>query len=453
MKDFNKISSVYFLGIGGIGMSALARYFNEKGVEVVGYDKTPSPLTDTLIQEGIRIHFEDSEDTLVKDTQMVIYTPAIPKDNVQFNWYQNNGFTLYKRSQVLGLISQNHFCIAVAGSHGKTTVSSMIAHILHGDEGCTAFLGGIASNYNSNYIHSSDKYMVVEADEFDRSFLTLSPNIAVITSIDSDHLEVYGSLENIENEFIHFTNKIVEGGKLVLNENYKHIETRLNPKLSLVNYGHGALNTYQLLNYEVKEGKFHFSILCQGGERLNLEASFGGIHNLENACAAIAVCKEIGISNEAIVKGIASFKGIKRRFEKHVDNESCIYIDDYAHHPKEIKALMNSVKFLYPDKEILAVFQPHLFTRTQDLHEEFAAELSLADEVLLLPIYPARELPIEGVSAKLILDKITSPNKAIIQKEALLASLKEKAKGKLILTIGAGDIDRFVSPLKALLDE
>jgi len=453
MKDFNNISTVYFLGIGGIGMSALARYFNAKGVKVVGYDKTSSALTDTLIEEGIAIHFEDSVAQLIPNAEMVIYTPAIPKDNVQMNWYLDNGFTLYKRSQILGLISQNHFCIAVAGSHGKTTVSSMIAHILNEAGGCTAFLGGIASNYNSNYINTSDKYMVVEADEFDRSFLTLSPNIAVITSIDTDHLEVYGSLENIEQEFIHFTDKILDEGSLILNEHYKHIEGKVKEGIKILNYGHAQQNDYNLASYKAIEGEFYFTVLTKENEEIQFMANFGGIHNLENATAAIAVCKEIGIANELIQKAVASFKGIKRRFEKHVDNSNCIYIDDYAHHPEEIKALIHSVKFLYPNKQILAVFQPHLFSRTKDLQLEFAEELSKADELILLPIYPARELPMEGVSSDLILQLVTLEKKAIVEKDKLLATIKEGAKGRVILTIGAGDIDRFVNPLIHLFNE
>ena len=453
MIDLKNISQVYFLGIGGIGMSALARYFNAQGKSVSGYDKTPSPLTDTLINEGISIHFEDDINLLNKEADLIIYTPAIPNNHLQMNWYKENGFTLYKRSQVLGFISEGNFCIAVAGSHGKTTVSSMIAHLLNQAEGCTAFLGGIAANFESNYVNTSNKYIVVEADEYDRSFLTLKPNIAVITSIDSDHLEIYGSLENIENEFVHFANKIENGGKLILNENYLHIKDRLPKEVEVVSYGHQKTNNFQLESYQVENGEFNFTIANKNERIENLKASFGGIHNLENATAAITACKLVGMKNEDITKGIATFKGIKRRFEKHVETNDVTYIDDYAHHPEEIKALLKSVKFLYPNKEILAVFQPHLFSRTQNLCEEFANELSIADEVILLPIYPARELPIEGVSANLILDKIKHNNKAIVEKEDLLNTIEKQAKNKIVLTIGAGDIDRFVTPLKTLLNE
>lgn len=451
MKDLANISQVYFLGIGGIGMSALARYFNEQGKDVKGYDRSSSPLTNKLQEEGIEIHFEDDVDFLNKEADLVVYTPAIPNHHKQLNWYRENGFELLKRSQVLGLISENHFCIAVAGSHGKTTVSSMLAHILNQSVGCTAFLGGIASNYNSNYIHSADKYMVVEADEFDRSFLTLSPNIAGITAMDSDHLEVYGSLEKIEEEFIQFTNQIVDDGLLVINENYTHIEGRLRPSLETRTYGQNNGSNAYLKDYKVEHGNFVFSVQV-GGELIeSLEASFGGIHNLENATLAISISKELGVSNDSIRSSIKSFEGIKRRFEKHVDNEECVYIDDYAHHPKELEALIKSLRFLYPNKEILMVFQPHLFSRTQDLHEEFAQELSKVEDLILLPVYPAREEPIAGVSSKLILDKVSIENKAIIQKEALIETIKKKSNNRLVVTAGAGDIDRFVQPLKELL--
>ncbi|MCB9257228.1 MAG: UDP-N-acetylmuramate--L-alanine ligase [Chitinophagales bacterium] len=453
MVDINKISRVYFLGIGGIGMSALARYFKAQGKIVNGYDKTPSPLTETLVKEGIGVHYTDDVSLLDKDAELIIYTPAIPANHLQKHWYLDNGFQIFKRAQVLGFISEKRFCIAVAGSHGKTTVSAMIAHLLNQGEGCTAFLGGIAANYQSNYIHTSDKYLVVEADEFDRSFLTLKPNIAVITAIDSDHLEIYGSLENIEKEFIHFTQNIAINGKLVLNEDYKHIEKELRKDIQVLNYGQSATSDCQLAKFEVQDGKLKFDVVFNSQEINNLLASFGGIHNLENATAAIAVCSILGMKEEDIRKGISSFKGIYRRFERHVENRDYIYIDDYAHHPKEIKALMKSLRFLYPDKEILAIFQPHLFSRTQDLCLEFAEELSAANEVILLPIYPAREEAIPGVSSELILSQITLHKKELVEKSALLSALKERAKGKVLVTIGAGDIDRFVPQIKNLLSE
>lgn len=452
MSVLENISKVYFLGVGGIGMSALARYFNERGLEVKGYDKTPSPLTDQLSKEGIQISFDDELTTLMQDADLVVYTPAIPVSHKQLNWYKEHNYQLMKRSEVLGLISRNHFCIAIAGSHGKTTVSSMLAHLLNQSEGCTAFLGGIATNYNSNYIHSSDKYMVVEADEFDRSFLTLHPNIAGITAIDSDHLEVYGSLEKIEEEFIQFANQIVADGKLVIHEDYSHVGSLIKTDIEQTVYGQRNQADYRLLDYRIEGGRFIFSVDYKGEKIANLEANFGGIHNLENATLAIAIAKNIGLDNDSIKDGIRSFKGIKRRFEKHVDGDT-IYIDDYAHHPMEIRAFLNSLKYLYPDKEILAIFQPHLFSRTQNLYQEFGDELSVADQVFLLPIYPAREEPVEGVSSELIWSTISHENKGLVEKEELLNLVQKHGKGKVVATIGAGDIDRFVEPIKTLFGE
>ncbi|MCB9226269.1 MAG: UDP-N-acetylmuramate--L-alanine ligase [Chitinophagales bacterium] len=449
--SLTNISNIYFIGIGGIGMSALARYFNSQGKKVSGYDKTPSPLTNQLKLEGINITFDDSIETLDKDADLVVYTPAIPANHLQFNWYKNKNYQLHKRSVVLGAITQNKFTIAVAGSHGKTTVSSMIAHILNEAGGCTAFLGGIASNFGSNYIHTSDKYVVVEADEYDRSFMTLEPNIAVITAIDSDHLEIYGSLKNIENEFIAFTNKIVKGGTLFLNEKYLHIKNRLTNNFALKSYGYKTSNNAVLKEFKVENNEFHFSVAVEKENIENIKAKFGGVHNLENATVAIAVCKELGIADEKIKKALYTFKGIKRRFDIQLTNDDYVYIDDYAHHPEEIKALLNSIKVLYPTKNIVAIFQPHLFSRTQDLCADFAEQLSKADEVLLLPIYPARELPIEGVTSTIILNKVNAKRKRIVEKQDLLAVVKNLPKDSVVLTIGAGDIDRFVEPIKEIL--
>lgn len=451
MISLTNISTIYFIGIGGIGMSALARYFNSQGKKVSGYDKTPSPLTNQLKLEGIAITFEDSIDTLSEDADLVVYTPAIPANHLQFNWYKNKGYQLQKRSVVLGAITQNKFTIAIAGSHGKTTVSSMIAHILNEAGGCTAFLGGIASNFGSNYIHTSDKYVVVEADEYDRSFMTLLPNIAVVTAIDSDHLEVYGSLQNIENEFVVFTNKIEKNGTLFLNENYTHIKQKLDKHFQLKTYGYNSNNNAILKEYKVENGKFVFSVEVNGNTIDGIKANFGGVHNLENATVAIAVCKQLGIADQAIKQAIYSFQGIKRRFDKQVETQNYVYIDDYAHHPEEIKALLNSINVLYSNKNVVAIFQPHLFSRTQDLCSDFAQQLSKANHVILLPIYPARELPIEGVTSSLILDKVKANKKEIVEKENLLDAVKSLPKRSVVLTIGAGDIDRFVEPIKEIL--
>ncbi len=476
------LNNIYFIGIGGIGMSALARYFNANGKKVTGYDKTPSPLTKKLQIEGIEIHFEDDINLLDKNADLVVYTPAIPKEQKILSWYKENDYNLQKRSQVLGMLTQDTFCIAVAGSHGKTTVSSMIAHILNETIGCTAFLGGIVTNFGSNYINSNNQTVVVEADEYDRSFMTLKPNITVITSIDTDHLDIYGNYENIVKEFKEFAQLNTEDGLLIANHSVENL--KLNENTTQVTYGIDK-GDIQVENYRIVDGKYFFDI--NFGEEIieNFELNLAGKHNVENAVSAIIVAKIMNIPNEKIKKALASFKGIYRRFEKRAANENTIYIDDYAHHPNEIKALLSSVKELYPNKKIIAIFQPHLFSRTKDLAEDFAKHLSIADEVILLPIYPAREKPIKGVTSDLILNGIKkisenqlnqretnskiSKNQQnlretkseisenlrnlreikaeIIQKQDLInkiIKIKKEIIDKVILTIGAGDIDRFV---------
>lgn len=449
--NLKEVRSVYFLGIGGIGMSALARYFNQHGVKVSGYDKTPTALTAALENEGIKISYVDSIETTPLDIDVVIYTPAIPKDHVGYNLYKNQGHKLLKRAEVLGLLSKNHFAICVAGSHGKTTVSAMIAHILtHSGVGCTAFLGGIASNYNTNYLSpisttTRKDLMVIEADEFDRSFHQLSPDIAVITAVDTDHLDIYGSKEKIDEAFIEFTNKIDEEGFLVIKENQS-----IEPNLPILDKAFYSLSSptsdVYCSKYWVVDGGYLFTLSYYGKESTGFRLNIGGYHNIENAIAAIGVLKEIGLTNGQIKDGLASFKGIKRRFEKVFDDDNIIYIDDYAHHPAEINALVQSVIELYPDKKITALFQPHLFSRTQDLAEGFAKALSALDSLYLLDIYPARELPIAGVTSDLILSKVTAKSKAIVTKDTFLAKLKDLNNG-VLLTIGAGDIDTLVQPI------
>lgn len=451
MINNDNIKNIYFLGIGGIGMSALARYFKANGKTVKGYDKTPSPLTDRLVVEGIEICFEDTIESLDKNADLVVYTPAIPKDSKQFNWYVENKYEVRKRSFVLGKITEGTFCIAVAGSHGKTTVSSMIAHILNETIGCTAFLGGIVNNFNSNYINSNNEIVVVEADEFDRSFMTLQPNISVITSVDTDHLDIYGSLENIIKEFREFARLLDKDGVLI--EHLSTEELDLNTNVSTLSY---ALKNGQIevLNYHIKDGKYYFDIDFFFEEIKGFELALPGMHNMENALAAIAVAKSMDISNKDIIKALASFKGIYRRFEKRAETQQLVYIDDYAHHPNELKALLLSVKEMYPDRKITAIFQPHLFSRTKDLCAEFATQLDLADEVVLLPIYPARELPMEGVTSHLILEKVSTKNKQIVEKDKLIDFVQQsinKNEKQVILTIGAGDIDRLVNQITELI--
>lgn len=448
LKDIKK---VYLLGIGGIGMSALARYFKSLGAEVSGYDKTPTHLTDELVSEGMNITFDDNLDTLPKDADLIIYTPAIPKDHKGFNFYKDNNYELHKRSEVLGIISADKFTIAVAGSHGKTTVSSMIAHILtQSGFGCSAFLGGIAANYNSNFIQGQNDVVVVEADEFDRSFHRLAPDMAVITAVDTDHLDIYGSKEAIDEAFVEFTNKISEEGFLVIKSG-QSIEENL-PVLDKAFYSltDESADVY-CSKYWVLDGGYLFNLMYYGKEIKGFRLNIGGFHNIENAIAAITIAKELKIEDILIKEAVATFKGIRRRFEMLHTSEKVTFIDDYAHHPEEIRVFLESVRELYPRKKITAVFQPHLFTRTRDLATDFAKQLSIADDVILLDIYPAREQPIEGVTADLILSQLTSNKKTLITKGELVDTIKAKGDVEVLVTIGAGDIDKYLNDIKAEL--
>ncbi len=473
MLDLTNIKKIFFIGIGGIGMSALARYFNAKGVSIVGYDKTETALTKQLVSEGMIIHYEDDITLIPDDVELVIYTPAIPKNHAQLNYFLQHNYVVKKRSEILEILSENQFTIAVGGSHGKTTVTSMIAHIAaQSGIPCTAFLGGIATNYNSNFIHTvlnnesqtmsigkaappsfgggqrEGAVMIIEADEFDRSFLRLNPDIAVITAVDTDHLDIYGSKENIEDAFIQFTQKVKQNGKVIVNENISILSKIQAEKIT---YGwHNA--DFRIENVQYKEGELHFDIEAQNSKFKiqNCKLSMNGRHNAENALAATIVAMQLGIDNEKIKNALATFQGIKRRFEFITKRNDFIFIDDYAHHPEEIKRFIESVKELYADKKVTVIFQPHLFSRTNDLQTEFAASLSLADKVILLDIYPARELPVEGVTSKLIFDKITIADKVLLLKDELTGYLKNKEKPEVLCTIGAGDIDKLIQPVKEL---
>lgn len=449
--DIKNMKRLFFLGIGGIGMSALARYFKSLGVEVSGYDKTQTHLTDELESEGIHVMFEDDVDKMPKELDMVVYTPAIPKNHKGFNFYKDNGYDLRKRSEVLGIISADKFTIAVAGSHGKTTVSSMIAHILTDSGfGCSAFLGGIAVNYNSNFLAGQSDVVVIEADEFDRSFHRLSPDMAVITAVDTDHLDIYGSKEAIDEAFIEFANRVSEEGFLVV-KNGQSINDRL-PVIDKAFYSlHDTDADVYCSKYWVADGGYLFNVSFFGTELKTFRLNIGGFHNIENAIAAITIALELKITEENIRKAIASFKGIRRRFEKILDNGKVVFIDDYAHHPEEIRVFLESVKEMYPKQKITAIFQPHLFSRTKDLAEGFAKSLSLVDEVILLDIYPARELPMGGVTSALIYDLLTSNEKLMISKEQLLDTIRNKKDIEVLVTIGAGDIDKYVAPIKDIL--
>jgi UDP-N-acetylmuramate--alanine ligase len=449
---------IYLIGIGGIGMSALARYFHAKSYKVGGYDKTPTSLTDTLQEEGIEVSFKDDFTPKWIDEvekTLVVYTPAIPDNHYLINYFKSKNYNLLKRSQTLGLISKDSFTIAVAGTHGKTSTSSVLAHILNSSGlGCTAFLGGIATNYNSNLLLSSNNIIVVEADEYDRSFLQLSPDIAIITSVDADHLDIYEHEQDLKRTFVEFAQQVDSDGLLLLNESIKDEFSEVNGvEKQTYSINNASSNTAFNLRVENHCQLFDAEIYTnESNDKLSLSKmtlSLPGIHNVENALSAIAVAHRLGLNADQISKGINSFKGVKRRFETHCDSDH-IYIDDYAHHPEEIKVTIEALRKLYPKKKLTVVFQPHLYSRTNDFHKQFADELSRCDEVILLDIYPARELPIDGVNSNLILNNISSViDKKLFAKDQLLESLKEN-KRELLVTLGAGDIDKLIIPIKSI---
>jgi len=448
--ELSKINRVFFVGIGGIGMSALARYFAKRGCAVCGYDKTRTKLTETLEQEGILITYLDEASALPcafldnHDDTLIVYTPAIPKDSKILNHFKNKGFSFKKRSEVLGIISKGMFCIAIAGTHGKTTTSSIVAHLLK-DAGydCTAFLGGITTNYNSNVLFGKNNVVVVEADEYDRSFLTLHPDISVVTSMDADHLDIYGDKNQLEESFKLFAGQLKEGGKLYAHEGL--------PLVNSTSYAASSTATAKAQNLRVEGSKFVFDYADASQSIKDISLMLPGRHNVENATVAIAIALQLGIDADKVKVAVANFKGVKRRFEYIVNNDKQIYIDDYAHHPEELKACFDAVRQLYPNKKLTVIFQPHLFTRTRDFANEFAKVLSTADELMLLDIYPARELPIEGINSQFLLDKITLEDKKICGKEFVIQHVKN-TKPELILTVGAGDIDTLIEPLKNTLN-
>ena len=451
----------YFLGIGGIGMSALARYFNSQGKMVMGYDRTSTPLTTELQMEDIAVHFDDSImeiPSVVKLTDrskvLVIYTPAIPKDSTELNWFAENGYTMMKRSQVLGLITEQTTTIAVAGTHGKTTTSSMIAHILtHSGLGCNAFLGGIATNYNTNLLLSSTaKYTVVEADEYDRSFLTLSPTYSVITSMDADHLDIYGTHEYMLESFNLFAQRLLGEGSLFYRAGLPLWQDKLSDDIKVFSYALKDSADYRGRDIYIEDGRYFFTFQTPKVKWENIELGLAGTHNVENAVAAVAIAFELGLTEEQVKAALKDFKGVKRRFEYRIRREDLVMIDDYAHHPEELKACLHSVRELYPDRQITGVFQPHLFSRTRDFADEFARSLELLDDIILLPIYPARELPMPGIDSQMLLDKITKPTKKLVEKSELLAELRSKPR-EVIVMLGAGDIDAMVNPVEKAFSE
>ncbi|HTN06692.1 UDP-N-acetylmuramate--L-alanine ligase [Agriterribacter sp.] len=458
MKELHDIQEVYFIGIGGIGMSALARYFNAKGKKVSGYDKTETDLTRQLVKEGITVYYEDDEKHIAKAADLVVYTPAIPKEHKGLLYYRQNGYTLLKRSDVLGAITKSSFNICIAGTHGKTTITTMTAHLLrHSGYGCNAFLGGIAANYNSNFWSSEKNVCVVEADEYDRSFLKLRPDIAVISAMDADHLDIYGTEEEMQQAFVDFAGQVKKGGTLFSKWGLKRSADLKADHHFTYSLQHSNASTYAA-NITNREGGYAFDVYTTGGWLKAVALNMGGLHNIENAVAAIAIAKQLHIEDEKIKAAIADFKGVKRRFEYIIPpsgNSQTVYVDDYAHHPAELEALIKSAKRLFADKKCTVVFQPHLFSRTRDFAEAFAASLDLADEVILLPVYPARELPIAGVTSKMIFDKMKNKNKRIMSKEEALHWIKNgygQNTPNLLITAGAGDIDQLVRPVKEILE-
>jgi len=453
MTDLKHIRNIYLIGIGGIGMSALARYFRLQGKRVSGYDKTETPLTNALIDEGIPVSYVDDPKVIPKDVQLIIYTPAIPKDHLGLSYYRDHRYELMKRSEVLGLITADSLNVCVAGTHGKTTISTMIAHILRDSgTGSNAFLGGISVNYNTNFWSDKNNICVVEADEYDRSFLKLHPDIAVISSMDADHLDIYGTRQAVEEAFIDFSRKIKSGGTLV----QKHGLSIPKPaediqQLSYHLTDHNA-DVYTK-NLRILAGHYVFDVEGKEGKIKDVQLNVGGWHNVENALAAISACRILGLSEKAIMPALYSYRGVKRRFEYHVQKESIVYIDDYAHHPRELEAMISSARQLFPDRKMVVVFQPHLYSRTRDFANEFAKVLDKADEVILLPVYPARELPIHGVSSEIILNKMAAKNKRILNKAEVLAWAAKIGREEkiLLITAGAGDIDELVHPLETLL--
>jgi UDP-N-acetylmuramate--alanine ligase len=451
MQQLPVNGTIYFLGIGGIGMSALARYFLAKGWNVHGYDKTSTPLTEQLQTEGMKIHFEENTTLIPSQVDLVVYTPAVPTDHQEFIYFKKKNKSMMKRAEVLGLISQDYQTIGIAGTHGKTTTTTLVSHLLRQSEvDCQAFLGGISKNYNSNLLLSeSSPYLVAEADEFDRSFLQLNPFIAVITSIDADHLDIYGDHSSMLNSFTEYSSNILPGGSLILKAGLE-LPLKLQQECTLYRYGVEGKGDFQATGIVLKEGLYQFDFAFPAGIWKNLVLGLPGLYNVENAVAALAVCWLCGVEEKEARKALLGFTGVSRRFDIRYRNREVIYIDDYAHHPAELKASIGSAKKLFPGKKISGIFQPHLFSRTRDFADEFAAALDLLDEIILLPIYPARELPIPGVDSEMLKNKIKQGNCRLAQK-AEIPSILEVMNLQVLMTLGAGDIDTLAVPIENYL--
>ncbi len=454
-RGIDKLNEVYFIGIGGIGMSAIARFFHAGGVKVSGYDKTPTVLTKELEASGIAVHYTANVELIPKKVDLVIYTPAIPAGQEELVYYRENDYKVVKRSDVLQIITESSFNICIAGTHGKTTITTMVGHLLrHSGFGCNAFLGGIAVNYGTNFWSSEKNVCVIEADEYDRSFLKLSPNVAIITAMDADHLDIYGTAEAMEDAFIDFSKRVRPGGLVVKQFGLKRGKELVADNMLTYSLQNESADVYAA-NIRMMNGSYEFDVLMKDNVLENVKLNMGGMHNVENAIAAIAVASSLEIENDKIKAAVESFKGVRRRFEYVIKNDRLVFIDDYAHHPEELRALINGAKTLFRQKKCTVVFQPHLYSRTRDLADGFAEVLDLADEVILLPIYPARELPIEGVNSEMILEKMNSERKRVMTSEQLMnwikndfAKILNKEFGEILITAGAGDIDMLIAPIK-----
>lgn len=447
----NSYKNIYFIGIGGIGMSAIARYYKFKGCNVSGYDKTPSELTGELIAEGIGVHYEDNTDFIPKDVEntMVVYTPAIPHDLKELLYVQEHGYTLLKRSKTLGEIAKGQRCLAVAGTHGKTTTSTLLAHIFTDSKvGCSAFLGGISKNYDTNLLVSHNPTIVAEADEFDRSFLQLFPEIAVITAMDADHLDIYGDLKHVHEAFQAFAGQV--SGTVITKLGLDITPNHTKARIMRYSYNDPRADFYADNLRKDECGYFTFNLKYPDGVIKDCRVGVPGWVNVENAVAASAIALVYGIDPEAIRHALGTFLGVKRRFDIHVNRPGCAYIDDYAHHPNEISTAISSMRDIFPGRRLTAIFQPHLYTRTRDFADEFAKALSAVDKLILLDIYPAREEPIPGVSSRLIFDKVTAPEKVLLKKEMLMKYLEDE-KIDTLITFGAGNIDRFIPQITEML--
>ncbi len=445
----SEFKSIYFVGIGGIGMSALARYFNNLGIQVFGYDKVETVLTNKLIEEGMSVHYEDNISLIPDGIDLVVYTPAIPDNHKELNYFQDNNFKILKRAQVLGLISADRKTIGVAGTHGKTTTTAILTHILKScGVDCTSFMGGIARNFESNFVAGKSEWVVMEADEFDRSFLNIFPEMAVITSMDADHLDIYGDKLSLHQSFREYVSQVKD---TLFYQSDLPLSSDINSNIAFEKYGFDDADV-KALNIRAEAPFFIFD-WCNGDSEIkNLKFTLPGIHNVLNATVAIAIAKKLGCDDDRIRKALLSFKGIKRRFEFVINNENQIFIDDYAHHPEELNAAIFAVKSLYPDSRITGVFQPHLFSRTKDFAAEFAKALDQLDELILMDIYPARELPLKGVTSDLIFNQLSLENKMLIRKSQLLNELKNR-KTEVLLTLGAGDIGTLIPDIKDLFSE